>query len=1417
MPRTINTKLVLKTVAAARIIVILAVAAGRLVSGITAGKLLPNARELAADERFDDSIRMYEGWLAEHPDDEQVLAEYAGVLAKAHRTQFAAEAWQKVLAVNPRNREALLWLAEFQAKNAVVAETIGRDASDGWLKMRELAARLVEAHPDSPVGFRHLARAQAELRELGQAAATLASLIEKHPTEAAAYFDLADLARTRGEQDWRRYVDLCLRNNAGSPAAYLLAYGYLSFLGDGAAQSYLDRALELDGGNPDVLAAAAAADEQQGSVAERKLDRENARKHFAAAAEFWQKLKSAAPAGYRSYAGMARLALAFRGPDAALAELRAGLAACDKPGQLELRYHIADILIAVQRCGDARSELAELRLLDPISPRPAILDGQCLLHENRPHEAIEAARAVLDRAAGARMMQPAERPPWLFQAHLLLGKCYLALGDAGLARAEASTALEMRPQSVDARIALARALLRSAQPELAAREARKAVDADPLNPDAWLVLAAATASPSVDGVFSNLDAAIPAAENAARIRPNAESLLLLARLYHAANRESDAESLLKAQPDRGVNAVDELKLQFEFFVTTGRLDRAKQAHAELTAQNAATIRIRLAAARLCAESPEAAERELLAVLASAADKDKPSVRKALADFYLDRGNRDAAAGQLQAIAAAQPEDATVRRAMLRLALNRGDRDRASQLLDELVQLEGPDHDQVACDRAELDLFGGDRSAAVRVSQALKPVCEKTPSSRSWALLGAAGAVQGDLNEAIRCYRGALRANPGDATAGAGLVAALNEAGRPQEAAEALDALLHAAPRSAILLGLQLERLMREDRQDDAVALLKHKLEQQPDDLAARLTLGGLLLRTGKMDEAERQVREAVRLKPDSVGAVAALALLLKQTGRPDEGAAACDALVQRDPKSPRVLLCRAQYLLSTGKSSQAAQDLRAAVALKPNGGDLLVRLGDVARQLGGRQQAFTLYRQAAKADPAARLLLAEKLLAAGDPAMHAEAAAIAGSLLQENPGQAAAHVIKARLALARYDGLKEAEQQCRRAIELAPGAAAARTLMSLIYQAAGDLDRAAKSASEAFTLEPASQQAILRYAELLVLLRRYPEADVVLERAGRSPAVALALGRVKAIREGANAAAEFLRTASGWFKPSTRANTRFAPTADQPPAELAVLRAQYLAQAGDDCAAEGELRAAVQSGRQYAAIVALVRFFEQRKRTADTDLLFDQPLNDGGKVEPQLALLRAEVLIGRGGSGNLAEANRLARDAIARQADASTAQRILGDAAHAGGDSPAAIEHYRAALAADPANAFAANNLAWLLGEAGQAGEAAEFARSAVTANRGEPSFLDTLGEIAFKQGLYQESQEALARCVEQAPGRTVSWYRLGRTLLKLERPRDACAALQRALESSPTGGPSSGGLSEKQRDDIQRWLKEYGTTEKSS
>jgi len=68
-----------------------------------------------------------------------------------------------------------------------------------------------------------------------------------------------------------------------------------------------------------------------------------------------------------------------------------------------------------------------------------------------------------------------------------------------------------------------------------------------------------------------------------------------------------------------------------------------------------------------------------------------------------------------------------------------------------------------------------------------------------------------------------------------------------------------------------------------------------------------------------------------------------------------------------------------------------------------------------------------------------------------------------------------------------------------------------------------------------------------------------------------------------------------------------------------------------------------------------------------------------------------------------------------------------------------------------------------------------------------------------------------LARCVETSPAKSASWYRLGRSLLKLGRQAEARHALQRALD------PGDGSLSQKQRDDAGKWLEGIERSEKNS
>ena len=1399
MARRLNTTFLIKTVLAALLLAAVVVAGGRLLSRNAIGNALPKARDLAKQQQYDEAARMFAIYLEQNAQDENARAEHAAALVKAGRLQAASEAYGKVLELNPRHEEALLWLVKFHISAAagLGGGTVG--APESWLKARDLAGQIIKAMPAKPDGYRCLAKAEMGLRQLDDAKSTLKTLIEKHPAEEQAYFDLADLVKAeKPAGDWRGCIGLCLKNNLKSWSAHLLAYHYLTFHGDPGAKEFLDRALALGPNEPDVLAAAAVAEEHAAKAGQRTGHAQATGRHVKAAVEFWKKLQAAAPADCRSYVGLGRMLLGAKGPDAALGVLREGLAHCDKSGELELRYQMIDILVALRRTDEARAELAEVRRLDFASPGAALFEGQCLLNEGHADAAAQVARGIIEQSTRIRAVQSSVRLPWIFQAHLLLGNCYIESGETGLAKSEFLAALELRPDAAPARTSLARSLLQSGQPTLAADEARKATAADPQCQEAWVVLAAALGETAGEAKTTGaLDQAVTAAERAVQLRPAPDALLLLARLYKAADRPADADALFA----RRAASLSALMVQFEYYAATAQLDRAKETYDEISKRNGAPIQLRLAAAQVLASSPDEIEQSLADLLAKASEKDAPVVHKALADFYLDHQKPKEATEQLKAVAAADRDDTAARRLMLRLALDSGDRERAGALIDELARIEGNDSEAVICDRADRDLLAADRDSVKEIVQTLEPVCLKVSSSRGWELLGAARSIQGDLNEAIRCYQEALRANPRNVRAGVALVAAFNAAGRPQDATETLDRLRAVAPRSKAVQGLELDRLMREDNLEGAIALMRQKIAAQPDNASALLNLGGLLLAKGDMSEAEKHVREARRVQPSSVAAVTALAFLLKQTGRQEDGLALCNEFAAANPSDPQAAMCRAQYLESIGRVKEAAADLRAAVNLRPKDKEAWIRLAGVVAELEGQEKALDVYRKAAELEPPglhARILLAEELALRGRPKARAEADAIADALLKETPDDANVHLLKARMALLRYDKLSEAEKHCRRAIELAPNSPTARSQLCLVYRAMGDLDRATEQAGQALLLEPKSVKAALIYAELLRRQKREGEAAVILERAPRVPPVAMAQAELASARSGPKAAAEILQAAIAARKGAA-------------PAELSLRLAAYLEKAGSDCEAEAQLQSARKaSGDSIDSVAALARFLEQRKRFDETDRLFAEAGADKAK-STQLDLLRADLLLARRSAEALGEAERLASKALDGKSDFSTASRILGDVAYARGDATGAVKHYREAFQADSMNAFAANNLAWVLAESGRRDEALPFAQEAVAASRSDASCLDTLGEITYQLGRYEESGQVLARCVETSPAKSASWYRLGRSLLKLGRQAEARHALQRALD------PGDGSLSQKQRDDAGKWLEGIERSEKNS
>jgi tetratricopeptide (TPR) repeat protein len=133
------------------------------------------------------------------------------------------------------------------------------------------------------------------------------------------------------------------------------------------------------------------------------------------------------------------------------------------------------------------------------------------------------------------------------------------------------------------------------------------------------------------------------------------------------------------------------------------------------------------------------------------------------------------------------------------------------------------------------------------------------------------------------------------------------------------------------------------------------------------------------------------------------------------------------------------------------------------------------------------------------------------------------------------------------------------------------------------------------------------------------------------------------------------------------------------------------------------------------------------------------------------------------------------------------AHRGLGQAYEGLGQVDRAMESYRSALAADPHDVVALNNLAWLFAEVRRSPEQA--LPLALQANRiapRSPEVMDTLGWVHYRRGAYAEAEKLLADAVRLAADNAAIHYHLGMTYHKRGKKTDALYTLRRAAQLDP-------------------------------
>jgi tetratricopeptide (TPR) repeat protein len=610
--------------------------------------------------------------------------------------------------------------------------------------------------------------------------------------------------------------------------------------------------------------------------------------------------------------------------------------------------------------------------------------------------------------------------------------------------------------------------------------------------------------------------------------------------------------------------------------------------------------------------------------------------------------------------------------------------------------------------------------------------------------------------------------------------------------------------------------------DARLANAKHPLDDRA--LAILLDACGA---SGSLDEAAEAVRRRQATDPAFVPGPLQRALLAAAEGRPDEALDHCKRAISQAPLDPRPRTLAGVLNEKKGDLAEALDCFRVAQLLQPQHLPGHLAVARVAKRAGLVPVAIEAELAAAALAPQRldlRLELADTLSRNGQ---HTEALDILKSLKPANTRER--HAVDARIA-----GEALAQGDPRRALLLVepivleqPAHLVARRVAALAYRELGDVASAAK------LCERARQQARATDLDaelgfLRLLQQQYKEANDLLTAATGKAERGIERFELRRWQATACIALGLAQKAREALEDAFAARRGGVPASPDLLIALAVI--------GGEEKARSELtrlEATNPTGIRWLR-AALPRFVKERELAALT--LTAYAASSSGWHRRAAELLEAALKLAPGepfllymltraqlDAGLLNLALDSARELIRIDPRSGEAHHVLGfildrqgkaDAAldayrralpfldrhenasrlsiaqrlAAAGRIDEAIDAYRKAIEADPSNAAACNNLAWLYAshKPDKLAEAESLALAATKAAPGEPAFRDTLGWIYFLRRKHDAARAELQAALALAPGRPTYLYHLGMVDFVQGRRDPARRALRFALALEP-------------------------------
>lgn len=948
-----------------------------------ANDLFERAKAAEEEGELKQTVSDLSRYLSLVPDDMDGMARFAMALDELASTpRERAQAYlamEKVLREAPARQDVRRRLARLGMEGGRFA-----DAAD-HLKI------LLKSSPDDAELHQWLGRCLERQGKYDEAVKEFRAAITHAPEQLENYIRLARLLRDRLDDPSNAdaLIDQMVASNEDSAKAYLWRASYRRVQKTDATAKRdeiatdVNRALELDATDADVLLVAAQWAEARGEFAEA-LERARVGLEYH-------------PQDVRMYWTCARLELRAERPQHAIAHLHQGLARF--PDEIKLRCILVDLLIEYGAQAEARGEIEQLRKPNVLPAVVDYFDARIAMAEGRWSQGVE----ILERVRLALVRSPEMTK----RIDLLLGQCYGRLNDSERQMTAYRIALRADPLWTSARLGLASALLATGRTDEAMEEYRLALKVPPAQSFGWTEVARSLVLrnarlPAAQKDWREVDQVLAEATNASpdsAAVPLVRAKALWAQGQFEAAEEQVRAALAMRPSDTGLQQFGaNFYLRIGQFVEAAKLLRriidpqantpvatATWARRTLAAlqgasgdyrqfrealelleprgddEAAADDDRRIRAVLLAKRGGRRLQREAIAILEQLTERNPPMPAEQflLAQLYEADENWPKAHDRMIHLLDGDGNNPEYVAHFVRSLLRRGSWDEAQPWLERLEQVQ-PSSLVTLELKVRILAAQGNKEEAVEMVEPLVRSMDAVSAYPPAIVEFLGGLLQdlGQLPAAEQMYRQYASQHP---EAVLMLVAFLGRHGGIQEAFDLCERAWQNYPPSAVAAaaldllrsdGFSSEHLNRVE------SWLEAAIKKSPNDASLLLCLAELRDNQERFEEAETVYRQVIKQDDRNFVALNNLAwLLAKRSDKPSDGLSMVNRAIDIAGPAGELLDTRACVYLAMGEFEMAIKDLQEAVSEVPKP-TWYFHLAQAHAAVNNTTQAETALRQA---------------------------------------------------------------------------------------------------------------------------------------------------------------------------------------------------------------------------------------------------------------------------------------------------------------------------------------------------------------------------------------------------------------------------------------------------------------------------